>query len=190
MFLPLCVQCGCKGGRRHKKPNAATRWCGVRVSGGHLCRRQKHRPSRQAKTGSYQTRKNKGLSLEGICDTPMIPEWKLQMMANIIFRDFLNDKQRVLDIANSMLSEHIKDDDEKPDSGQLLADKKSELERLRRKRENLVNMRADDLISKDEFQKRLAPIDKEIGQAYNVIRELENAERHRNNLPLTHIGYE
>ena len=131
----------------------------------------------QAKTGSYQTRKNKGLSLDGICDTPMIPEWKLQMMANIIFRDFLNDKQRVLDIANSMLMEHIKDDDEKPDNGQLLADKKSELERLKRKRENLVDMRADDLISKEEFQKRLAPIDKEIGQAYNVIRELENAER-------------
>ena len=131
----------------------------------------------QAKTGSYQTRKNKGLSLDGICDTPMIPEWKLQMMANIIFRDFLNDKQRVLDIANSMLLEHIKDDEEKPDNGQLLADKKAELERLSRKRENLVDMRADDLISKEEFQKRLAPIDKEIGQVYNVIRKLENAER-------------
>ena len=76
-----------------------------------------------------------------------------------------------------MLLEHIKDDDEKPDNGQLLADKKAELERLSRKRENLVDMRADDLISKEEFQKRLAPIDKEIGQVYNVIRELESAEK-------------
>ena len=25
--------------------------------------------------------KNKGLSLKGICKTPMIPEWKLKMMA-------------------------------------------------------------------------------------------------------------
>ena len=130
----------------------------------------------QMRTGSYQTRKNKGLPLDGICDTPMIPEWKLQMMANIIFRNFLNDKERVLEIANSLLRDHIADDSKEQEDGRLLEEKKAELERLRRKRENLVDMRADDLISKEEFQRRVAPIDKDIGQAYNFIRESESAQ--------------
>ena len=38
------------------------------------------------RTGSYQSRLNKGLPVEGICRTPMIPEWRLQMMANLIIR--------------------------------------------------------------------------------------------------------
>ncbi|MCR5636169.1 MAG: recombinase family protein [Clostridiales bacterium] len=127
----------------------------------------------QIRTGSYQTRKNKGLSLEGICDTPMIPGWKLQMMANIIFRDFLNNKQHVLEIANSLLRAHVPDDDNEQDRERLLEDKKAELMRLQHKRENLVDMRADDLISKEEFQKRVTPIDNEIGLAYNAVKELE-----------------
>ena len=32
---------------------------GVRVSGGHLCRRQKHRPSRQARLAFHQSRNQK-----------------------------------------------------------------------------------------------------------------------------------
>ena len=32
--------------------------------------------------------KKKGLSLDGICRSPMIPEWRLQMMANLIFREY------------------------------------------------------------------------------------------------------
>lgn len=129
----------------------------------------------QIRTSSYQTRKNIELSLKGICDTPMIPQWKLQMMANIIFRDFLNDKAHVLEIANSLIRDHIADDDREQDNGRLLEDKKAKLARLQRKRENLVDMRADDLISKEEFQKCVAPIDKDIGQAYTIIMELESA---------------
>ena len=59
------------------------------------------------RTGSYQSRLNKGLSVEGICQTPMIPEWRLQMMANLIFRKYLSEKDKVLALANSILEAHI-----------------------------------------------------------------------------------
>ena len=130
----------------------------------------------QIKTGSYQTRKNKGLPLDGICQTPMIPEWKLQMMANIIFRDYLNNKQRVLELANSMLREHIADDDDVESNERLIAEKRSALERLQRKRNNLVDLRTDDVISKEEFQNRVASVDKEIESVYNDITELERRQ--------------
>ncbi len=127
----------------------------------------------QVHTGSYRTRKNKGLSLEGICQTPMIPQWKLQMMANVIFREFLNNKERVLELANSMLREHIADDEEEDDTQQLIAEKKAELERLKRKRDNLVDMRMEDVLSREEFQARIESIDKSTETIYNEIKELE-----------------
>ena len=55
------------------------------------------------RTGSYESRKRKGLPLDGICQTPMIPEWRLQMMANLIFRKYLSEKDKVLALANSIL---------------------------------------------------------------------------------------
>ena len=39
----------------------------------------------QTRTGTVKTRLNKGLPIENTCKTPMIPEWKLQMMAKYIF---------------------------------------------------------------------------------------------------------
>ena len=54
------------------------------------------------RTGSYERRKKKGLPLDGICQSLIIPEWRLQMMANLIFRDYLAEKDKVLALANSM----------------------------------------------------------------------------------------
>ena len=61
------------------------------------------------RTGSYESRKKKGLPLDGICKSPMIPEWRLQMMANLIFRKYLSEKEKVLALANSILEAHIGD---------------------------------------------------------------------------------
>ena len=54
--------------------------------------------------------KKKGLDLEGICDTPMVPGWKLGAMADIIFQKFWQDRNGIIEIANEMLEEHFKDD--------------------------------------------------------------------------------
>lgn len=143
----------CTCGHRFSK-RVWTRTNGV-ANPGYLC-------YSSLQNGSYQTRKNKGLSLEGACDTPMIPEWKLQMMANIIFREYLNDKDKVLALANSMLEEHIDVKDEEQDSEKILEQKQAELERQNRKRSNLVDMRVEGEISKEDYQKRLEPIDKAI----------------------------
>ena len=63
-------------------------------------------------TGSYESRKKKGLPLEGICQSPMIPEWRLQMMANLIFRKYLSQKDKVLALANSILENYNGNTDE------------------------------------------------------------------------------
>ena len=97
-------------------------------------------------------------------------------MANVIFREFLNNKERVLELANSMLREHIADEEEEDGAEQLIAEKKAELERLKRKRGNLVDMRMEDVLSREEFQARIASVDKSMETVYNEIKELESRQ--------------
>lgn len=61
------------------------------------------------RTGTIKTRMNKGLSIEGICESPMVPAWKLGAMADIIFQNFWKDRDGVLTIANEMLDKHFID---------------------------------------------------------------------------------
>ena len=96
----------------------------------------------QVRTGSIATRKKKGLDLQGICDTPMVPGWKLGAMADIIFQKFWQDRNGIIEIANEMLEEHFKDDRD--------IDFQSEIEETQRKIviidkkfDNLVDMRID-----------------------------------------------
>lgn len=125
------------------------------------------------RSGSYESRKKRGLPLEGICQTPMIPEWKLQMMANQIFRNYLADKQKVLDLANSMLEAHIADDEKAPDNtAEVLQQKTSALEKLNKKLDAYIEMRADGEISKDVFRIKTAETEKRIAKLTAEIEAL------------------
>ena len=124
------------------------------------------------RTGSYESRKKKGLSLDGICKTPMIPEWKLQMMANHIFRNYLADKEKVLALANSMLEAHIGDVEEKEDTEELLQKKTSEYKRLSKKLDTYVEMRAEGDISRELFKQKSEELEPKLNILKKEIAEL------------------
>lgn len=126
--------------------------------------------------GSYESRKKRGLPLEGACRTPMIPEWRLQMMANLIFRDYLADKERVLALANSMLADHIGDAEEREDVSADLERKRAELDKLNRKFDNLVEMRSDGEIGKDMFRAKCDELEPRMDRLRREIGELEAKE--------------
>ena len=126
-------------------------------------------------TGSYESRKKRGLPLEGICRTPMIPEWRLQMMANQIFRGYLTEKDKVLALANAMLEAHINDTEEKEDNTALLRQKKAELEKLNRKLDSYIEMRSEGEISKDIFRLKCSELEPRIQQLSREIAKLEQA---------------
>lgn len=115
---------------------------------------------RQIRTGSFKTRERKGLSTEGICVTKMVPRWKLEVMADIIFQKFWNDREGVLAIANEMLdncyeNEH---DNEVLDRKRDLEDK---MELWNRKYNNLLDMRMAGEIEKDRYDEKREQILKE-----------------------------
>ena len=114
----------------------------------------------QIRTGTFKTRERKGLSTEGICVTKMVPRWKLEVMADIIFQKFWNDREGVLAIANEMLdncyeNEH---DDEVLDRKRDLEDK---MELWNRKYNNLLDIRMAGEIEKDRYDEKREQILKE-----------------------------
>ena len=124
------------------------------------------------RSGSYQSRKNKGLPLEGVCRTPMIPEWRLQMMANLIFRKYLREKDKVLALANSMLEAHIADEEDVQKAQRTLHDLQSERQRLQKKLDSFMDMRAEGEISREMFKNKCAEIEPKLAELQVQIDQL------------------
>ena len=128
-------------------------------------------------TGSYESRKKKGLSLDGICRSPMIPEWRLQMMANLIFRKYLSEKDKVLALANSILEAHIDDTEETKNNDALIEAKKMELARLSKKLDSYVEMRSEGDISRELFRSKCAELEPRIKNLQEEIDKLTAASK-------------
>ena len=139
----LICECGHKFNRRTW--NRGDRWTG----NAYQCYSSIH-------TGSYSSRKKRGLSLDGICQSPMVPEWRLQMMANLIFREYLQDRDKVLSLANSILDAHFEEEQRPEVDEQALERKRAELLKLHRKCDTLIEMRAEGDLTKESFKQKKA----------------------------------
>ena len=124
------------------------------------------------RTGSYESRKKRGLPPDGICQTPMIPEWRLQMMANLIFRKYLSQKDKVLALANSILEAHIGDTEETQNNEELLKSRQAELARLSKKLDGYIEMRSEGDLSREAFRMKCAELEPRIQQLQKEIETL------------------
>ena len=97
------------------------------------------------------------------------------MMANLIFREYLWDRDKVLNLANSILEAHFSEE-KKPDvDEQALREKHSELERLHRKCDTLIEMRAEGDLTREAFKQKKAQAESEILRLESEIHEMETA---------------
>ena len=110
--------------------------------------------------------------MDDISESPMIPEWRLQMMANLIFRKYLSQKDKVLSLANSILEAHIDDAEEKENNEALLNAKQTELTRLRKKLDAYIEMRAEGDLSQDMYRVKLDEIKPKIQKLQEEIENL------------------
>ncbi len=131
----------------------------------------------QIRNGTIKTRLKKGLPTDGICTSQMIPGWKLQFMAKKLFREFLRNTDRILDIAEEMLEKHIDDEEVVEDNSELIAQKKADLEKLEKRLNKLISMRADDEITKEQFLNMKSEVDTQIASLQEQINELSPTEK-------------
>ena len=157
----------------HRPPTSV--WCSILecVCGHNFNRRKWNRNTTSTQygyqcydtihTGSVQTRKNKGLSLDDVCDTPMIQEWKLQMMSKAIFDNAPLEIDDIIELASSMIERHINDTPQSViNNNKIIAEKQEKIKKLKNRIDNLVEMRADGEISKEMYFSKKEETEKEI----------------------------
>lgn len=159
----LICSCGCTFNRKvwHNSSSG--------VQYGYMC-------YSQIRNGTVKTRLNKGLPIDGICTSQMIPGWKLQMMANHLFRNYLKNTNRILSIAMSMLEKHIADKAITEDNTDIIQQKNNEISKLEKRLGNLISMRADGEIDKEQFLSMKADIEVQVHTLQEQIKELSPYE--------------
>lgn len=126
--------------------------------------------------GSKSEREKRGLSVENHCDSPFIQGWKLEMMAEKIFDRYIDNADEVMEVSYSMLERHIADQEDTPDYTEEIKRKESEIEKLSKKRVNLIEMRAEGDIDKDLFRERKQEIENRIAKLTEEIKTLQPDE--------------
>lgn len=146
---------------KHASGDVWTKKLKCSCSGGSFNRRVWHRVAsgepqyayqcyKQITTGTIATRTKKGLSLEGICEAPMVPRWKLEVMAKVVFQNFWKDRTAVRLIAEEMLERHIQDD-RYINFEKEIKELKTKIAKTDKKYENLVDLRVNGEIDKAMF---------------------------------------
>lgn len=122
--------------------------------------------------GSVTERKKRGLPTKDTCTTPIIPKWKMELIAHEIFTKHFTDISAVTELACKMIEEHINDVEDVEDNTEIIAQKNAEIEKLERKKVGLIEMRADGDIERDYFLTRKDEVEKQIERLQQEIQEL------------------
>lgn len=104
----------------------------------------------QVNNGSKSFREKNGLDTDGYCDIRMIGDWKLDLMAKKIFETIWTDKKEAVLEAYKILEECYQSDSNKNKA--TVSAIQGKISRATTRMNNLIAMRADGEISKEQFQ--------------------------------------
>ena len=131
--------------------------------------------------GSASQCRKAGADDTGYCDQPMIADWKLELMGKKILELVFQDKQDLIDHTCDMIRKCLQT--ARP-QGVTLSNIVGKMERIKFKKEMLLEMRTDGEITKQEFLDQRKKLDKELqelqaeydSKAYNPVIEMDQPE--------------
>ncbi len=143
----LLCECGSSFNRRtyHKKDDGS-------ISFAYHCYKQKN-------MGSLRSRQKKGLNTDGVCDTPMVQEWKLYLMANVIFNLIWDDKEQIISIANKLIDETIIEEDYSNEINEKIFNNNKKIEFYKNKHSKLLELYLSEMINKDIYIRKKKELD-------------------------------
>ena len=124
----------------------------------------------QLNNGIRRKRAEIGLDTEGYCDSRMITDWKLDFMAKALLEHLWQERKESVLIALDLIRHYYKEErtlDNKSDAASIQA----RIDKANSRLANLIAMRADGEISKDEYQSMRSPIDKEIKELQKALED-------------------
>lgn len=127
----------------------------------------------QKNNGSVNSRLKRGLDTEGACGVPLVQEWKLYAMANVIFDNIWTDKERIVEIANNLIDETIKEESCCNEFDAQIETNSKKIETYKRKLEKLLDAYLSDLMEKEEYARRKQELDYSINELNSKNQKLE-----------------
>ncbi len=117
----------------------------------------------QINNGSVAKRTAAGLDTEGCCDNKAVLQWRMDMMGDFIIKEIWETRSEDLETALELIKQnYVKIEKVTPKSDKDAIREK--LDKVEGKLNNLIMMRTEGEISKEEFQRMREGFDKEIAQ--------------------------
>lgn len=113
----------------------------------------------QLNNGSASQRRKAGVDDTGFCNQSMIADWKLEMMAKMIFEHIWQDRKEAIDTVCALIKECYQFEQPKKVN---LTGIVAQIERYKNKKSTLLEMRTDGEITKEEYKAEREKIDKAI----------------------------
>ena len=140
----------------------------------------------QLNNGNKKKREELGLDTEGYCDSRMIADWKLDFMAKSLLEHLWTDRKESVLLALDLIKRYYRDERVMCGKGDT-AVIQAKLNKATTRLQNLIAMRADGEITKDEYQAMRSPVDAEIRALEKSLEDAPQAEDQGTALNLTEI---
>ena len=139
----------------------------------------------QLNNGNKKKREELGLDTEGFCDSRMIADWKLDFMAKSLLEHLWTDRKESVLLALDLIKRYYRDARVTSGKGDTTVIQ-AKLNKATSRLQNLIAMRADGEITKEEYQAMRSPVDAEIRALQKSLEEPQ-AEEHNTGLDLDGI---
>ena len=170
------LRCSC--GSSFRKDKWHTKLDG-KISYGYQC-------YNQINNGNKKKREALGLDTEGYCDIKMITDWKLHFMAKELLEHLWQDRKASVLIAIDLIKRYYKDERLSENQHDAVSIK-AKLDKAQTRLTNLIAMRADGELSKEEYKTMRKPIDDEIQQLQEKLNQAPKDEQPKSGLELDGI---
>jgi hypothetical protein len=118
--------------------------------------------------GTAKKRREAGMDDTGYCDMTMIADWKLEMMAKTVFSQLWGERREAVQLACKMIRENFTADRPQIVDHSHIA---AQIARIENRISNLVDMRTDGDISKEEYRSRRSKLEVELESAKEELTE-------------------
>lgn len=116
----------------------------------------------QLRTGTPETRLKKGLDIEGICDNTTFMEWRLDIMADFIFKKLVTNRQAIYEeaiaMAGDLLDVRMSDGSDKD----KVENNIKQIDKLKKQIAVLVDMCSEGDISREVFRQKKQKLEDQI----------------------------
>lgn len=129
---------------------------------------------KQLHDGTVRTRKNKGLDTSDCCTSITVPNWKLEITADWIFRKFFDNKQLIYERTVEMLEEALNVSSSVQDVNIEINECKEKIAALHEKYSVLVDLYTEGNIPKDIYLEKGKRVEESIEARKMELATLEN----------------